>query len=295
MPIPGLRGVAPGDLAKRSVKAFFRDDMTTYAAALAYHILFALFPFLIFLVALLSVLQIPGFFDWILNQAQTAMPADAYGRVEEVVNQVRGQARGGLLSFGIAIALWSASSGMRSLMNSLNAAYGVEETRPAWKRYPLSIIYTIGLAVMVIAAAALMLLGPRVMDWLAEQAGLGGLFVALWTWLRWPVAVVLLILAAAVIYYVAPNVDQPFQIISPGSVIAVIAWIVASLGFSYYVSNIGNYSATYGSLGAVIILLFYFFISSAMLLLGAEVNAVIYHETQGKQGGEAEPQQRENA
>ncbi len=295
MAIPGLRGVAPAELAKRSVKAFFRDDMTTYAAALAYHLLFALFPFLIFLVALLSVLQIPGFFDWVLNQAQTAMPADAYRRVEEVVNQVRGQARGGLLSFGIAIALWSASSGMRSLMNSLNAAYGVEESRSAWKRYPLSIIYTTGLAVMVIAAAALMLLGPRVMDWLAEQAGLGGLFVALWAWLRWPVAVVLLILAAAVIYYVAPNVDQPFQIITPGSIIAVIAWIVASLGFSYYVSNIGNYSATYGSLGAVIILLFYFFISSAMLLLGAEVNAVIYHETQGKQGGEAEPQQRENA
>ncbi len=285
MQIPGLRGVAPGELAKRSVTRFFRDDMTTYAAALAYHVLFALFPFLIFLVALLSVLQIPGFFDWVLNQAQTAMPEDAFRRVEEVVGQVRNQARGGLLSFGIVVALWSASSGVRSLMNSLNAAYHVEESRPAWKRYPLSIIYTIGLAVMVTTAATLMLLGPRVMDWLAEQAGLGGLFVTLWTWLRWPLAVLLLILAAAVIYYVAPNVDQPFQIITPGSVIAVIAWVIASLGFSYYVSNIGNYSATYGSLGAVIILLFYFFISSAMLLLGAEVNAVIYHETQRQQGG----------
>lgn len=290
MLIPGLRGGAPSELAKRSVMAFFRDDMTTYAAALAYHVLFALFPFLIFLVALLSSLQIPDFFDWVLNQAQTAMPEEASRRVEEVVNQVRNRAQGGLLSFGIVIALWSASSGMRSLMNSLNAAYRVEESRSAWKRYPLSIIYTIGLAVMAIASAALMLLGPRVMDWLAEQAGLGAVFVTLWTWLRWPVAVVLLIVAAAVVYYVAPNVDQPFQIITPGSAIAVIAWIVASLGFSYYVSNIGNYSATYGSLGAVIILLFYFFISSAMLLLGAEVNAVIYHETQGQQGSGAEPQ-----
>ena len=126
MQVPGLRGIAPGEIAKRSVKDFIHSDMTTYAAALAYHALFALFPFIIFLVALLSVLQIPGFFTWILEQAQTAMPSDAYSRLEDVVNQVENRGQGGLLSFGIVTALWAASSGMRSLMNALNVAYDVE-------------------------------------------------------------------------------------------------------------------------------------------------------------------------
>lgn len=282
MQIPGLAGIGPGELGKRSVKEFLRKDMTTYAAALAYHVLFALFPFVIFLVALLGFLNIPQFFDWLVGQAQTALPQQAAGQVVQVIRQVQGQAQGGLLSFGIITAIWAASAGVRSLMNALNAAYDVEESRPAWKRYPLSILYTIGLAAMLIAAAGLMLIGPRVAEWVAGQVGLGDLFLTLWTWLRWPVSVLLLMIAVAVIYYVAPNVDQPFRFITPGSVLAVIVWILASLGFSYYVSNFGSYGATYGSLGAVVVLLFYFFISSAVLLLGAELNAEVYHARQGE-------------
>ncbi len=272
-----LGGLKPLALGKQSVKEFLDDDMVTYAAALAYHALFALFPFLIFLLGLLSVLHIPGFFSWLLEQAQTAFPADAYQRVQEVVTQVQGQARGGALSFGILTALWAASSGMRALMNALNTAYDVEESRPAWQRYLFSVLYTVGLAILVIAAAALMLLGPQAMEWLADQAGLGGAFVAVWTWLRWPVAVLLLMLTAAIIYYVAPNVEQPFAFITPGAVLAVIVWIIASLGFSLYVANVANYSATYGSLGGVVVLLFYFFISAAVLLLGAEINSEVHH------------------
>ncbi len=284
MQIPGLRGIGPIELAKRSIKEFFGDDMTTYAAALAYHALLALFPFAIFLIALLGVLHIPGFFDWLLGQARTALPQDAYGRVEQVINQVRGQARGGLLSFGIVAALWAASSGVRSLMNALNAAYDVAESRPAWQRYPLSLLYTVGLAVMLILAAGLMLVGPRAAEWIAGQVGLSNVVVMLWSWLRWPIAALLLALAAAVVYYVAPNVDQPFRLITPGSVLAVVIWIAASLGFSFYVSNFGNYGATYGSLGGVVVLLLYFFISASVLLLGAEVNAVIYHANEGRSG-----------
>ncbi len=284
MQVPGLRGIGPGDLAKRSIKAFLRDDMTTYAAALAYHVLLALFPFAIFLLTLLGALGLPGFFDWLLQQAQTALPQDAYRRVEQVVGTIRGQAHGGLLSFGIVVALWAASAGVRAMMNALNAAYDVAESRPAWKRYPLSIAYTVGLAVVLIAAAGLMLIGPRAMEWMARQVGLGDVFVALWAWLRWPAAVVLLLLAVAIVYYVAPNVDQPFRFVTPGSVFAVVAWVVASLGFSFYVSNFGSYGATYGSLGGVIMLLLYFFLSAAALLLGGEVNAVIAHATAGGSG-----------
>jgi membrane protein len=282
MQIPGLSGLKPVPLGKRAVKEFLDDDMSTYAAALAYHTMFALFPFLIFLLGLLSVLQIPEFFTWVLDQARTAMPQDAYRRVEEVVTQIQSQSRGGLLSIGLITALWAASSGMRALMNALNTAYDVEEARSTWQRYLFSILYTIGLAVLLIAAAGLMLVGPQAIEWLADQAGLGGAFVAVWTWLRWPVAVLLLMLTAAVVYYVAPNVDQPFRFITPGAALTVIIWIIASLGFSLYVTNIANYTATYGTLGGVVVLLFYFFISASVLLLGAEINAEVHYAKAGQ-------------
>ena len=287
MRIPGLGSTSPIDLIKRSVREFSKDDMTTYAAALSYHTLFALFPFLIFLVTLLGFLNIPGFFDWLLGQAETAFPQDAFQRVEEVINQVQNQTRGGLLSFGIVTAIWAASSGIRSVMNAMNVAFDVEESRPAWKRYLLSIGYTLGLAVLLIAAAGLMLLGPQVMESIADQAGLGNLFVTLWTWLRWPVLAVLLTLTAAIVYYVAPNVDQPFAFITPGAALAVIIWIVSAIGFSVYFSNFADYSVTYGSLGGVIVLLFFFFISSAVLLLGAEINAELYKAEIGEPTPEA--------
>src|SRR5918995_545489 len=237
MQIPGLSGLKPLPLGKRAVKEFLDDDMSTYAAALAYHTMFALFPFLIFLLGLLSVLQIPEFFTWVLDQARTAMPQDAYQRVEEVVTQIQGQSRGGLLSIGLLTALWAASSGMRALMNALNTAYDVEESRPTWQRYLFSILYTIGLAVL---------------------------------------------LTAAVVYYVAPNVDQPFRFITPGAALTVIIWIIASLGFSLYVTNFANYTATYGTLGGVVVLLFYFFISASVLLLGAEINAEVHYAKAGQ-------------
>lgn len=273
----GLGGLSLGELAKRSVKQFLDDDMVTYAAALAYRVLFALFPFVIFLLALLGLLGLRNFFNWLIEQASTALPSNASGLVEQVIGQVRGGSSGGLLSFGILLAVWSASTGFRALMKALNAAYDVEEDRPAWKRIPLSILYTVGLAVLLIAAAGLMVVGPEAAQWLAGEIDLGDVVVTVWDWLRWPVAALLVAVVLGIVYYVAPNVDQPFQLVTAGSLLAVAAWIVASLGFSYYVANFGNYSATYGSLGGVIVLLLYFFISAATVLLGAEVNAVIYH------------------
>jgi membrane protein len=286
MQIPGLRGLGPVTLIKQSVKDFVDDDMTTYAAALAYQVLFSLFPFLLFLLALLGFLNIPQFFTWLQQQAQTVLPPDAMGQVNAVIAQLQ-QPQGGLLSFGILAAIWTASAGVRATMNALNVAYDVEEGRPTWKRFLLSIVYTIGLAVLLILAAALMILGPQAMQWLAGQVGLGQIAVTLWTWLRWPIAVLLLILAVATIYYVTPDVEQDFRFITPGSIIAVLVWILASLGFGYYVQNFADYSATYGSIGAIIVLLLYFFISAAVLLFGAEVNAVIeHHAPHGKQPGE---------
>jgi membrane protein len=282
MRIPGFGEQAPVAVIKEAVKDFFADDMMTYAAALAYRILLALFPFVIFLLTLLGALGLSDFFDWLLSQARMALPGGAFQMVEQVIGEIRGQPRGGLLSFSILFAVWAASTAVRSIMNALNVAYDVKESRPAWMLYPLSLVYTIGLAVLLVAASGFMLLGPNAMQWLAGQAGLSDVAARLWTVLRWPVAILLLLLTVALIYKVTPNIDQPFKFVTPGSAIAVLTWILASLGFSYYVGNFANYGATYGSLGGIVILLLYFFISAAVLLFGAEINATILPASEAK-------------
>ena len=271
---------------KCAVKEFLNDDMPTYASALAYQAIFSLFPFLLFLIALIGFLQLPQFFDWLQGQAFTLLPVQARDEVLPIIHQLQ-QQKAGLLSAGILVALWSASAGVRSTMHALNAAYDVKEGRPAWKTVSLSVLYTIGLAVLLLLIAGLMVTGPEVMRWLAGKIGLEQFFVTAWTWARWPVAVTLMVLVVALIYYVAPDVEQRFRFITPGSLLAVLFWIIASLGFGFYLRNFANYNAMYGSIGAVIILLLYFYLSSAVLLFGAELNAVIEHQhPEGKNPGQ---------
>ena len=271
-------------VAKHSLKEFSADDMITYAAALSYYVFFSLFPFVIFLLALLGILNLTSFFDWLITQSQVVVPGQASGLVKSIVSQVRGQAASGLLSFGAIFALWSASAAVRAAMHALNVAYDTED-RAAWKKFPLSVVYTLVLAILVVAAVGLMVLGNAVAQWFGELVGLGSIFVTLWTWLRIPVAVVLIMFVLALVYYLFPKTDQPFRFITPGAMVAVIVWIAASLGFSWYVKNFASYSATYGAVAAVIVLLLYFFISAAIMLFGAEINAEVYHRV-ATEGGE---------
>lgn len=285
MIFPDLKGLPLHRVLIRTVNEFIADEMSTYASALAYQMLFSLFPFILFLFALIGFLHLPDFFSWLRLQAELVLPREALEQVNPVIDQLQ-QSKGGLLSVGIVIALWTASAGVRLMMSAMNAAYDVVEGRPIWKRFPLSIFYTVGIAGMLLAAAALMVLGPQVMAWLAGQVGLEDFIVTLWTILRWPVIVLLMMVAVALMYYVMPDVKQKFRFITPGSVLAVVVWIIASLGFAYYVKTFANYNAMYGSIGAIIVLLLYFYISSAVLLLGAEMNAVIEHmSAEGKDPG----------
>lgn len=286
MALLDTRGISSFELLKRTFKEFSNDDMTTYASALAYRGIFSLFPFLLFLIAMLGMLDLQNFFTWLREQVSLVLPPDALDLVNPVIDQMQEQ-KSGLLSVGILVALWSASVGIRSLMNAMNKAYDVKEGRPTWKLMLLAVGYTIGLAFILLAAAGLMVTGPQVMEWLAAQVGLKEIVVILWTWLRWPVIVILMMLVLALLYYVMPDVEQEFRFITPGSVLAVIVWIAASVGFGIYVQNFGNYDATYGSIGAVIVLLLYFYISAAVLLFGAEMNAVIEHASvEGKDEGD---------
>jgi membrane protein len=260
--------------------------MPTYAAALSYQLLLALFPFVIFLLALLGALGLPELFDQLLDQARLALPPDAYQLVVRVIGEIRGQPREGLLSVSILFSLWAASAGLRSISNALNVAYDVAETRSVWLRLPLSLIYTLGLAMVMIVATALLLLSPQASGWLVSRVRFGDNFL-LWAWLRWPVVVALLLLTFAIIHKVAPIIDRPFRYVTSGSVVGVSTWIVASLGFSAYVDNFGNYGATYGSLGGMEVLLLYFFVSAAVLLFGAEINATIHPAVPPARAGRA--------
>src|SRR5215207_1408768 len=135
---------------------------------------------------------------------------------------------------------------------------------------------------MVILASALLLIGPKLVAWVVGLVGLDEMFISLWRWLGLPVALVLSMLAVSILYWAIPNVNHPYRLITPGAALAVIGWVIASLGFSFYLANFANYSVVYGSLGAAFALLIYFYISAAVLLFGAEVNAAMHHYTHGK-------------
>ena len=276
----------------KAAKEFNEDDGLYYAAALSFQVFFSLFPFIFFVLALLGSLNIPGFFDWLVEQAQGLLPEQpGIGVVEQSIEQVRSQAQSGLLSFSwLIVTLWSASYGVRTTMHALNVAYDVEE-RPAWKEYTLSILYAILLAVLMIVALGLILISSQMVEWLAQQIGIGSTFVTLWGWLRIPAATLFLMVVLALIYYLFPNIDQPFRTITIGTVVAVIVWLGASLGFSFYVNNFASYSTLYGNLTAIIVLQLYIYISASIILFGAEVNEQIYRQfTEEGQDGDEESQ-----
>lgn len=262
------------DLILQAYRAFIDHDMSTYAAALAYHTLFSLFPFIIFLLALLSYLNLADMFAWIRDHAQLVLPPSAMEQVNLMLRELQ-VPKSGLLSGGAALSLWLSSRGVRALMKALNVAYDAAESRPVWKQISVSIAFTLALVAMLITAALLMTIGPQALQWLSAQVGLKTLFVIIWTWMRWPAVLVLLMVGVATVYYAAPNVDHRFQPVSVGSALSVTAWIAGSIAFSYYVDHFPSYSIMYGSIGAVIVLLFYLYLSALVLLFGAEINAVI--------------------
>jgi membrane protein len=277
------------ELGKRSVKSYFEHRMPTYAEQLSYRGLFGFFPFIILVFALLAVLRVDAVFDRLIEAAMGTPPQQIAEPLEPVaeegraqakflqplIEQAREQAGGGLLSFGIVISLWSVSAVAFTLTEALNVAYGVEETRSRRKRFAFALVFGPFLALAFIVACGLMLIGPQVAGWLAGLAGLDEAWVALWGWLRFPVALFLLAAVLSVIYRIVPDTDRSFWFATPGAVFAVIAWAIASLGFSYYLANFANRGLTYGSLGTAVGLLVYLYLS-ASVLLGAEINAAVY-------------------
>ena len=182
---------------------------------------------------------------------------------------------GDILSLGLLGALWASSSGVTAIMEALNVVYGAKETRPYWKVRLVASLLTIGLAGFIIVSITLILYGARIGEWIADIVGLGWLFLITWNIAQWPVAVTLMLLALAIIYYVCPDVKQDWRWVTPGSVCAGSLWLLVSLAFKAYVEHFGNYNAAYGSIAGVIVLMLWLYLTGVVILLGGEINAQI--------------------
>ena len=272
-----LGGLSLKEVGRRVIAEVQKDNCFVYAAALAYYFIFAIFPFFIFLTALLAYLPIPKLMDQIISLLAQVMPGEALTLVEKNLSALLSEPRGGLLSFGILAALWTSSSAIVAISDALNHAYNVEEGRPFWKVRGMAILLTVGLSIFIIGSIVLLMFGPQIGRWLADFVGLGRAFEIAWNILRWPVILFLVITAIAMIYYFTPDVAQSWKWITPGSVFALALWLVASLGFSYYVNNFGAYDKTYGTIGAIIVLLTWMYVSGLVILIGGEINAEVEH------------------
>ncbi len=250
------------------------DALSSYAAALAYYFLFSLFPFILFLLALVTMLPfVQGLEDWLLAEVGQVVPGEAYTMIAGVIRSLLEQPRGGLLSLGAILALWSASTAVTGLIAALNVAYGVPERRPWWKVRLTAIGVVIATSFFMILAFVLAVSSGPLATWVAGMLGpAGGIGLLVTNWL---VALAAITLVTATVYHVCPDVDFPWRWFSPGSVLFTLGFILTTVGFSYYVARFGSYDKTYGSLGAVIILLLWMYFVGLLLLLGGEVNAYL--------------------
>lgn len=262
---------------RRTVAEFREDHLTDWAAALTYYGVLAIFPALIALVSVLGLVGMSATQPLIDNLA-AATPSQARDVLTSAVEQLQSSRRGSGIAFvaGLALALWSASGYVAAFMRASNAIYEVEEGRPVWKTVPVRYGVTVVLVLLLAATAVIVTATGGIADRAGELLGVSSTAVTVWDWVKWPVLLVIVSLLLALLYWVAPNVKQPgFRWISPGGLLAVAVWLVASGAFAGYVASFGSYNKTYGALGGVVVFLVWLWISNIAVLLGAEFNAEV--------------------
>jgi membrane protein len=265
-------------LGKRVWLEIYEGTLLTHAAALAFYFLLALFPLMLFLITIL------GFFAeygtelrlQLLMTLSRIVPSSASTLIYTTVDEISQNANGSKLSFGILTALWIASSGMAAISEALNAMYGVKESRPWWKVRLASVGLTIALAVLIISALMLILYGGELGEAVTNYFNQNRDFVAFWVIAQVPLVIAFVIITFAMIYYFSPNLyDQRWYWITPGSLIGILLWLLASFIFRFYLRYFDTYSVTYGALGAVIILMLWFYLTGVSILIGGKINAEI--------------------
>lgn len=252
------------------------DDLPGMSAQLAYYFLLSLFPLLIVIFTLMPYL--PFHEHDVLGIISGFAPEDAMKLIEKNISEIMSHRNGGLLSFGVIGTIWSSSNGIHAIMRAFNKAYNVEESRPFIVSRGMAILLTFGMILVFIVAIVLPVFGREIGLFLFSQFGYSSEFLKLWNTLSLAVSAIILFLIFTGLYWVAPNVKLRCRSAFPGAAFATVGWIISSLGLSYYVGNFGNYSVTYGSIGAIIVLMLWLYISAFIIILGGEINAFFSEE-----------------
>ncbi len=290
VPAPGPH-VTVKEFVRQLWESLGRNQPFQLAAQLAYFAILSIFPFAMFVLTVVGYIPLHGLDERIIRAMYTVMPSQVAQLCEATLREIVGRQRGWLLVTTLLFALWSASGGTSGLISSLNRAYDVAETRSVWRVKLLALAVTLGGVVAVIVATTAMLIGPEIVRHLLGFFGFGGAFDRLWALLRWPVAALTMMTMVSFTYYFLPNVRQKWRFITPGSTVAVLAWILGSLGFRLYVSHISSYARTYGALATVVVLLVWLYLSGVILILGGEINAILDRVHKGIVHTEKEPGQ----
>jgi membrane protein len=290
----GLRKppIAFRELLERTGKEILDDDCLGMAAQLAYYLVLALFPALVVVVALVSYLPW-SVLDSLVSAIDRVAPGEIVKLVRDQISELASGNHGGLLTIGVIGAVWTSSSALVSIVSTLNRAYEVTESRPWWKVRLVGIGLTVGLAVFIVGSLVLLLIGPTLTRYIESTMGWGSAAAVAWSILQYPLVFALASLGIALIYYFAPDVDQDWVWITPGSIVACLLWLIVSFGLKVYVSQFADYNATYGALGGAAILLLWMYLTGLAILAGGELNAEIEHALpEGKAPGERTPGQR---
>lgn len=276
-----LGGLTPLKLTQLGIRKIDEDELSTRSAALSYYFILALFPMFLFLVSLIGLIagHASEMRENIVSTLTRLAPGSASGLVQQVIHQTVTNSGGVKLAAGLLGALWAASGGMGAVITSLNVIYRVKERRPWWKQKLTVLALTLGLALLILVASALVLYGGKIGELIAMRVGVGKVFEIVWRLVEWPLTFFVMFLSYSLIYYFGPDlVERKWYWVTPGSAIGVVLWLVASVGFRIYLHFFNSYSATYGSLGAVIVLMLWLYITGFAILVGGEMNWVIENQ-----------------
>lgn len=292
--VPLTRRLGMAAFVKKVVREIGEDHVGAFAGNLAYQGLFAIFPFAIFVLSLLGIFHATHLVNQLLNRAASTLPPEAVTLIKQnILSIAQSRATGAFTVSAIVsmlLALWGVSGGFRAVMEAMNVMYNVQDARPFWKKYLISIVMALAVSALLLGAFVLVVFGGQIGGAIANHVGLGPAFKVAWDILQWPVLLAGVLLAFSLVYYLAPDVKQSFRFVSPGSIVAVAAWVVFSLVFSLYVNLFASFNKTYGTLAGLVVLLLYMYYSAFFLLVGAEANQVIEeHSPSGKDEGEKVP------
>lgn len=259
---------------------FQDDDVPALGAQLTYYLILSFFPFLIFVLTLVSYTPLTR--DDLLSDLAFVLPTDAYILVRDIIDETVASSSQVLLSFGMLATIWAASKGVMAIIKGINKAYDEAENRPFWKVRLMAIVFMFVLVLVMMLALGMLIFGRAIGEYVFNLIALPNYFESVWGIIKYIVPIAAMILFFIFLYYTAPNRKMTIKEVIPGAIFTTLGWIITSLLFAFYVNNFGNYSRTYGSIGGIIALLLWLYISSVIIILGGEINAALAYLKSGK-------------